>query len=209
MRRVALLVSLLVVLACGGTAPFSGRSDIFYSSDWTQHDALNGGESQRVTLTIPGQAPAATMAFNRTTTGRQTIRFEGLADGRYILHADLYQDADLKGPITGVIETVIDLQTTAAFESVVGVDPTAVAVVPNAITLAFQQGWTFYAHGKTGANVATFAKPSDFEWSMNPVIGTISQSGRFEPASPGFTTITVKHLPTGIVGTAEVTSNSE
>jgi hypothetical protein len=167
------------------------------------HDTASGGESQRLTLTIPGGSVAAAVSFNRGSGGREVVRLEGLADGTYVLRAELFAAKDLQGAMRGVIETPIIVDTLANFETVVGQTPTGIRLNPSSITLQGLQGVRFYAHPVVAGGTATFAT-ADYTWSMSPIIGTIATDGYFSPAGPGNTTVQALHVPTSLTGTASV-----
>lgn len=208
LRAVPLAVALLVIGACGGGGggvPASQNS-LAYTTDWTMREAPSGGDSQRLTLLDPGALDVVfrTVNIERTSNALQTVPIDGLEDRVYLLKLELFAQPNQAGGVKGVIETLVHVSGRTAFSTVVGTAPTAVQVVPAAVSLTVGDVLRFRAVGKTGG-VHAFTAPGGFAWTEEAGhVGRLEPDGVLYADQQGNATIRARLTALGISGTASV-----
>lgn len=198
----------LVLISCGGSGGIKG---IVYTTDWSHFTASGQivGVSQRINILDSAGLPVTSTIIQNTSAPVESVNFNTLADGTYLLQVQLFSSPNAAGTQTGIFEYPFKIQggNGMLIKTAVGDAIDSVGVAPDTATVQVGRGQQFRAFGVNTAGVMTFVAPSSMTWSVLGGLGTVTADGNFTANAIGTGSVRASYT-NGRNGAAAVTDTA-
>lgn len=195
-----LLLALMLNGCGGGGGGGTAVGSFNFRTGWS-----GPGGSELVTLQDLDGNIVKSAVINRAP-GQSSTSFSGVPAGVYVIRVDLYELQDATGSKLGFIQAEVDVSKGIQFDADTGGAVSSVRVTPASISLVSQESHRFYATPYSSAGKALFTtSTSNFSWTVTGGIGSVDGNGNFVATTPGTGAVRALYVPTGTVGSAQVT----
>lgn len=203
-RVLILCLSIAAMVSCGGGGGGGGGPELLYITDWTNRGRAVTGLSQRIQVFDNQDRLKKSVLMNQDSTTLQQVNLTEIGSGTVRVFVELFSQRNLAGVRTGVIESLVNLNSSATFRSTVGEDPTSVRVTPDSATFEAGRGRQFYAAGFIGDRAA-FIEADSVTWQTLGGTASVTESGFVQGESEGPGTVRATHTTSGLQGSGVFT----